>query len=304
MKILVCDKISSKGVAKLQEAGFTVDVKTGLPKEELLKIVGPYEVLIIRSATKVTKEVIDAAAGLKMVVRGGVGLDNVDGDYAKTKGVKVRNTPAASTESVAELVVGLFLALCRKIVPADVSMKKGQWEKKAFEGTEMYRKTLGLIGAGRIGRAVGRMCKAAFHMQVVAYDPYTDKTALEKEGIKVVGLDELLGQADCITLHLPLTQETKHLLNDQKFGLMKKGVLLVNCARGGVVSEDSLMKAVDAGTVAGAALDVFEKEPLPSDSPLLKHANMILTPHVGASTAEGQARVSDEVAEIIISEFK
>jgi len=304
MKVLVCDKISSKGVSKLQEAGFTVDVKTGLPEEELVKIVGPYQVLIVRSATKITKKVIDAAPSLKMVVRGGVGLDNVDGEYAKSKGIKVRNTPAASTESVAELVVGLFLALCRKIVPADVSMKQGKWEKKAFEGVELYKKTLGLIGAGRIGRAVARICRIAFQMTVVGYDPHVDQEALSKDGIKPVTLDELLGLADCITLHLPRTAETKHLLNDERFGKMKKGVLLVNCARGGVVSEESLMRALDAGTVAAAAIDVFEKEPLPADSPLLKQANVILTPHLGASTAEGQARVSDEVAETIISEIK
>ena len=304
MKVLVSDKISSKGVAKLQAAGFTVDVKTGQTPEDLLKTVPGYDVIVVRSATKITKPVIDAATSLKMVVRGGVGLDNVDGEYAKTKNIKVRNTPAASTESVAELAVGLFLALCRKISQADASMKKGQWEKKAFEGVEMYQKTLGLIGAGRIGRAVARMCKAAFQTNVVAYDPLVDPKDLEKDGIKAVSLDELLGQADCITLHLPKTAETKNLLNDEKFGKMKKGVLLVNCARGGVVSEDSLMKAIDSGIVAAAAVDVFEKEPLSPDSKLLKYPNIILTPNIGASTAEGQARVSDEVAEIIISELK
>ena len=304
MKVLVCDKISSKGVEKLQNAGFTVDVKTGLPEDELVKVVGPYDVLVVRSATKITKKVIDAATSLKLVVRGGVGLDNVDGEYAKTKGVKVRNTPAASTESVAELVVGLFLGLCRKIVPADASMRKGQWEKKCFEGVELYKKTLGLIGAGRIGRAVARICKTAFHMTVVGFDPYADQAALAAEGITPVTLDELLGKADCVTLHLPLTVETKHLLNDERFAKMKKGVLLVNCARGGVVSETSLIKALDAGIVAGAAVDVFEKEPLPADSPLRNQANVILTPHLGASTFEGQARVSDEVAETIICELK
>jgi D-3-phosphoglycerate dehydrogenase len=304
MKILVCDKISSKGVEKLQKAGFTVDVKTGMDKDTLIKTVPGYHAVIVRSATKIVKEVIDASTDLKLVVRGGVGLDNVDKVAAKAKGVKVMNTPDASTESVAELVVGLFLAQCRKITQADASMKKGQWEKKAFEGIELYQKTLGVVGSGRIGRRVAMMAKAAFGMTVLAYDPYADKDQLAKEGIKACGLDELLAASDFITLHLPKTDETKGLFNDEAFAKMKKGVVIVNCARGGVVDEAALLKALEAGTVASAALDVFSQEPLPADSPLLKAANLILTPHLGASSVEGQARVSDEVAEIIIKELK
>jgi D-3-phosphoglycerate dehydrogenase len=304
MNVLVCDKISDKGVELLKNAGFSVDVKTGMQKDELLKVVGNYEIVIVRSATKITKEVIDAASKLKLVVRGGVGLDNVDGEYAKSKGIKVRNTPDASTESVAELVIGLFLAAARKITKADASMKRGEWEKKAFEGTELYTKTLGVIGTGRIGQSVARKAHLGFSMNVIGYDPYADQDAMKKNNIRPVSLDELLAQSDYITLHLPLTDQTRHMINDDQFEKMKSGVILVNCARGGVVSEAALLRALEKGIVAAAAVDVFEKEPLDPASPLLKNENLILTPHIGASSKEGQKRVSEEVAKVIIAEMK
>ncbi len=304
MNILVCDKISDKGVELLKNAGFTVDVKIGMQKEELLKVVGNYEVVIVRSATKITKEVIDAGKKMKLVVRGGVGLDNVDGEYAKTKNIKVRNTPDASTESVAELVIGLFLACARKITKADASMKKGEWEKKAFEGTELFKKTLGIIGTGRIGQSVARKGSFGFNMNVIGYDPFADKEAMKKNNINPVTLDELLAQSDYITLHLPLTDQTKYMINDDQFAKMKQGVIIVNCARGGVVSEAALLRALEKGIVASAAVDVFEKEPLDPASPLLKNGNVILSPHIGASSKEGQKRVSEEVAKVIIEEMK
>lgn len=304
MNVLVCDKISDKGVELLKNAGFSVDVKTGMQKDELLKVVGNYEVVIVRSATKITKDVIDAATKMKLVVRGGVGLDNVDGEYAKSKGIKVRNTPDASTESVAELVIGLFLAAARKITKADASMKRGEWEKKAFEGTELYKKTLGVIGTGRIGQSVARKGHFGFSMNVIGYDPFADQEAMKKNNISPVTLDELLAQADYITLHLPLTDQTKYMINDDQFAKMKPGVIIVNCARGGVVSEAALLRAVEKGIVAAAAVDVFEKEPLDPASPLLKNENLILSPHIGASSKEGQKRVSEEVAKVIIAEMK
>ena len=304
MKVLVCDKISDKGVELLKNAGFEVDVKTGMPNEEVIKTVEPYDVVIVRSATKITKEVIDAAKNLKLVVRGGVGLDNVNGEYAKTKNIKVRNTPEASTESVAELVIALFLALARKITKADASMKKGEWEKKAFEGSELFKKTLGVIGTGRIGQSVARKGLNGFSMNVVGYDPYVDKEIIKKNGMTPVSLDELLSKSDYITLHLPLTPETKYMINDDQFAKMKQGVMIVNCARGGVVSEAALLRALEKGIVASAAVDVFEKEPLDSSSLLLKNENVILSPHIGASTKEGQKRVSEEVARIIVEEMK
>lgn len=303
-KVLVCDKISEKGLSRLRSAGHTVDVKTGMDKETLVKTIPGYDVVVVRSATKITKEVIDAAEGLKLIVRGGVGLDNVDRAAAEARGIKVLNTPDASTQSVAELVIGLFLAQCRKIPQADASMKRGEWEKKAFEGIELYRKTLGVVGAGRIGRRVAAMAKAAFEMRVLAYDPYADRTVLEREGVEVKAtLEEVLAEADFLTLHLPKTDETKGLIGPAAFAKMKRGVVIVNCARGGVMDEAALLKALEDGVVASAALDVFSQEPLPGDSPLLKARNLLLTPHLGASTVEGQARVSDEVAEIILREM-
>lgn len=304
MKVLICDKISDKGIEALKKANFEVDSKTGLAPEELLKTVEPYDVIVVRSATKITKDVINAAKNLKLVVRGGVGLDNVDGEYAKSKNIKVRNTPDASTESVAELVVALFLALCRNVVRADASMKKGEWEKKAFEGIELFQKTLGIIGTGRIGQSVAGKLKLAFDMNVIGYDPYADKNVLSKAGIESASLDDLLQRSDFISFHLPLTPESKNMISDAQFAKMKKGVMIVNCARGGVVSESALLKAVHDGIVAGAAVDVFEKEPLDASSDLRKNEKLILTPHLGASSKEGQARVSEEVAKVIIAEMK
>lgn len=303
MKVLVCDKISDKGVDLLKEYGFDVDVKIGMTPDELNAVVGDYEVAVVRSATKFRKEALDAGTNLKLIVRGGVGLDNIDLEYAKSKGINVRNTPSAATESVAELVIGLFITLSRKIVLADSSMKAGKWEKKLFSGTELYQKTLGIIGLGRIGLAVANIAKSAFQMKVIGYDPYANKEAVEKQGVSVMNLDEVLAQSDFLTLHLPLTPETKHLIDTEQVQKMKKGIIVVDAARGGVVSEDAVMKGIDDEIIAFASLDVYEKEPLSPDSPLLKYDKILLTPHIGSSTKEGQARVSIEVANVIKEEL-
>lgn len=299
MKILVSDAIAEAGVQRLKEAGFEVEVKTGLKPEELVKAIPEYEGLIVRSATKVTREVILAGKNLKAIGRAGIGLDNVDVEAAKERGIKVLNTPGATTISVAELTIGHMLALARQIPQATASLKAGKWEKKLFMGTELYEKTLGIIGIGRIGREVAKRA-AAFGMDLVAYDPYVRESDVRDLGLKLLPLDELLRYSDYITLHLPLSPETKHLLGPRQFALMKQGVRLVNCARGGIVDEQALYKALKDGQVAGAALDVFEVEP-PQDNPLLKLDNVIATPHLGASAKEGQARSGVEIAEKMIA---
>lgn len=299
MKILVSDAIAEEGIAKLREAGFEVEVKTGLKPEELIKVIPEYDGLIVRSATKVTREVIQAGKNLKAIGRAGIGLDNIDAEAAKERGIKVLNTPAATTISVAELTMGHMLALARHIPQATASLKAGKWEKKQFMGTELYGKTLGIIGLGRIGREVAKRA-SAFGMDIVAYDPYVRETDVRDLGLKLLPLEDLLQYSDYITIHVPLTPETKHMLGKREFELMKPGVRIINCARGGVIDEQALYEALVSGKVAGAALDVFEEEP-PKDNPLLKLDNVIGTPHLGASAEEGQLRAGVEIAEKMIA---
>jgi len=303
MKICVCDPLPDNAVQMMKDNGFEVDVKTGMPPEEVIKAVKDYDALIVRSATKVTKEVIDAGDKLKLVVRGGVGVDNIDTAAAEAKGVTVKNTPGASTVSVAEHAMALMLSLMRQIPMADKSMKEGKWEKKAFKGTELYKKTLGLIGSGRIGIATAKRAQG-FEMNVLAYDPYADENTLKQAGIRLVTkLDELLAQSDVISLHIPKTKETAHIINKKNIDKMKDGAILINAARGGTVDEKAVYDALKSGKLKGAALDVFEKEPL-ENSPLYELDNVILTPHLGATTKEGQARVGTEAAQTIIDFFK
>lgn len=292
MKVLVCDPIDKESVEDLKKIpGFTVEVKTGMTKEELIKVVPDYNVLIVRSATKVTKEVIDAGKNLKIVLRGGVGMDNIDIPAAKAKNITVDNTPEASSVSVAELTLGMMLSMARKLHVADASTKQSKWEKKKFEGSELYKKTLGLIGIGRIGSEVAKRCQA-FGMSVIAYDPYIKAEAAKQMNVTLTtNLDELYAGADYISLHIPLTKETANMLSTAQFEKMKNGVRIVNCARGGIIDEAALANAITSGKVAGVALDVYSQEPVPADSPLLKLEQCLLTPHVGASTFEGQARV-------------
>ncbi len=299
MKILVSDAIAEEGITKLREAGFEVEVKTGLTPEELIKVIPEYDGLIVRSATKVTREVIQAGKALKAIGRAGIGLDNVDAEAAKERGIKVLNTPGATTISVAELTMGHMLALARHIPQATASLKAGKWEKKRFMGTELYGKTLGIIGIGRIGREVAKRA-IAFGMDIVAYDPYVRETDVRDLGLKLLPLEDLLQYSDYITIHVPLAPETRHMLGKREFELMKPGVRIINCARGGVIDEQALYEALVSGKVAGAALDVFEEEP-PKDNPLLKLDNVIGTPHLGASAEEGQLRAGVEIAEKMIA---
>ncbi len=294
MKVLVSDKIADSAVEGIKHLGHDVTVKTGMTPEELTNVIPEYECIIVRSATKLRKPVIDAAKNLKLIIRGGVGLDNIDVDYAKSKGIEVKNTPAASSISVAELTFGHLLAIARHIPYGTMSLKNGKWEKKALKGIELYKKTLGIIGFGRIGRELAKRA-LCFDMDVIAYDPFVKETDMN---VKLVNLNELLKTADFISLHLPHTDETHHLIAKEQFDMMKDGAVFVNCARGGVVNEVALYEALKSGKLYGAALDVFEKEP-PESSPLFELDNFTCTPHLGATTKEGQDRVGDEIIKIL-----
>lgn len=296
MKVGICDPIAEEGVALLKERGFDVIDLSSIPKEELFKHVEDLDAIIVRSATKVRKEIIDSAKNLKVIGRAGVGLDNIDVEYAKSKGIKVINTPGATSISVAELTIGLILAVMRKIAFADREMRKGVWPKKKSKGIEMYGKTMGIIGIGRIGREVAKRAKA-FGMKVVYYDVYRPDESIEKElGIEYRDLDSLLSEADVVSLHVPLTPDTKHLINRERIEKMKNGAILINAARGGTVDEEALYEALKSGKLYGAALDVYEHEPV-KESPLFELDNVVLTPHIGAQAKEGQIRAGVEVAE-------
>lgn len=304
MKVLICDKVESSAVEKMRKGGLTVDDKGGISAQDLLNVVGDYDIMVVRSATKATKEVIEKGKNLKLIVRGGVGMDNIDAEAAKKANVKVENTPEASSISVAELTIGLMFALARKITIADSTMKAGKWEKKRLEGTELYKKTLGLVGVGRIGFETAKRA-TALGMSVVGYDPYLNPVPehITKAGIKMVKtVDEIYSQSDYISLHMPKTKETAGMINTDAFKKMKKTAYILNCARGGIIVEKDLAEALKAGTIAGAAIDVYEKEPITPDNPLLAVGEkIILTPHLGASSVEGQNRVGDAVADKLIA---
>ncbi|MDP2941040.1 MAG: phosphoglycerate dehydrogenase [Candidatus Omnitrophota bacterium] len=299
MKILVSDPLSEGGLKILKEVSdFQVDVRTDLKPEALKEIIRDYDALIVRSATKVTKDVIAAAAKLKVIGRAGVGLDNVDLEAATQKGIIVMNTPAGNTISTAEHTMSMILALSRNIPQAAGSTKKGEWKRSKFMGVELYGKTLGIVGLGRIGSEVARRA-LSFGMKILAYDPFLSRQVAESLGIEVMELKDVLAGSDYITVHTPLTEETKHMISTPEFALMKKGVRVINCARGGIIDEAALVEALKEGKVAGAALDVFEKEPVSPESELLKLENVVVTPHLGASTEEAQVNVAIEVAEIV-----
>ena len=298
MKVLVSDSISPKGIEILKKAGLEVDVKTGLKPEELKKEISKYNALIVRSATKVTSDIISAAENLKVIGRAGSGLDNVDKDAATKRGIVVMNTPGGNTITTAEHTIALLVSMARQIPQATASMKAGRWEKKKFMGVELYNKTLGIIGFGNIGTHVARMAHG-IGMNVIAYDPFLNEERAKNLGVKVVELDELIKKSDFITIHTPLTKETKGLINAERIALMKKEVRLINSARGGIVDEKALYDALKSGKVAAAALDVFEKEP-PEGSPLLELDNVVCTPHLGAASEEAQENVAIAVAEQIV----
>lgn len=301
-KILVTDPISEEGIKILKgDKNLEVDVKLKLPPEEIIKIIGEYEGLIVRSETKVTKEIIAAADKLKVIGRAGVGVDNVDVEAATKKGIVVMNTPGGNTISAAEHTITLLLAMSRNIAAADASMKSKLWERKKFTGTEVYKKTLAVIGLGRIGREVAKRAQG-LGMQVIGYDPVLSADKAKNLSITLMSVQELLPQADYISLHIPLTTETKYLLGAKEFDKMKKGVRIINCARGGVVDEKALCEAVKSGKVAGAALDVFEEEP-PFNSPVISSPQILVTPHLGASTEEAQLNVAIQIAEQMVDAF-
>jgi D-3-phosphoglycerate dehydrogenase len=301
MKILVCDPVSPKGIALLQQRPeFEVVV---LPKRlteaELLPVVKDVVAMVVRSETKVTRKVIEAAPSLKVVGRAGVGVDNVDVDAATERGVVVMNTPGGNTVSTAELSFAMILSLARKVAQASASMTAGKWDRKEYQGTELAGKTLGVLGLGRIGSEVAKR-GLAFGMKVVAYDPFLTEARARSLGISLAAdLDVVYRDADFITIHLPVTDQTKGLLNAAAFAKMKPKVRIVNCARGEIIVEKDLLAALDSGKVAAAGLDVFAAEPLAADHPFRKHPAVTLTPHLGASTAEAQEKCGLEVAEVI-----
>ncbi len=298
MKVLICDPTDPKALELIADEGIEVVNQSDITPEQLLETIPDFPCMVVRSRTKVTREVIDAGKSLKAVVRAGVGLDNIDVEYAKSKGVQVLNTPSASTQSVAELTVGYLFALARHIPQMTASMKAGKWEKKSFLGTELSGKTLGLIGSGRIGQAVADRA-IAMGMRVIAYDPYVDNLP----GVELVELDELFKSADYISLHVPHTDETHNILDGSSFSKMKDDVRIINCGRGGTIDEDALYSALESGKVAGAALDVFAEEP-PEDSKLFDLPGVIGSPHVGAGTKEAKARVGQVAAEKVIGALK
>ena len=294
-KVLISDRLSAAAVQIFSDRGVEVDVKPGLDKDQLAEIVGGYDGLAIRSATKVTAKLLDRAKRLKVVGRAGIGVDNVDIAAATAKGVIVMNTPFGNSITTAEHAISLMLALARQIPAADVSTQLGKWEKNKFMGVEITGKTLGVIGCGNIGSIVVDRAHG-LKMRVVAYDPYLSPERAVDIGVHKVELDDLLRRADFVTLHTPLTERTRNIIDARALGLTKRGVRIVNCARGGLVDEQALRAALDSGHVAGAAFDVFTEEPA-TGNPLFGHPNVVCTPHLGAATTEAQENVALQIAE-------
>lgn len=300
MKVLICDAISKDAVEGLKGLGIEVVENTSIEKEELAGIIADFDGVIIRSRTKIRADLIDIAAGsVKFIVRAGVGLDNIDVEHAREKGIEVINTPEASTNGVAELAVAHMLALLRHIPQATAAMKKSEWPKKQLKGNELGSCTVGIIGLGRIGRRTAELVKG-FGASVLGYDPYVNE--VEGIDVKIVELDELLTSSDIVSLHLPHTDETHHLIGEKELEKMKNSAYLVNCARGGVIDEDALYNALKNESIRGAALDVFEVEP-PTDLKLMELDNFICTPHLGAQAVESSNRVGEEVVKKVASKL-
>jgi len=296
MKFIICDPTAPSAVAAMREAGIEVDVRDDITPEELEAVIADYDGMVVRSRTKVRESLIDKAANLKVIIRGGVGLDNIDVEYAESKGIEVRNTPSASSNSVAELTIGYLLALARQVPQVTASMKEGKWEKKEFsKGSELADKTLGLIGLGRIGSLTAQKAHA-LGMKVLFYR----RTPTEVDYATQVPLDELLSRSDFISLHVPHTPETHYIIGAEAIAKMKDGVKIVNCGRGGTLDEAVLYKAIQSGKVAGAALDVYEDGKKERGQRFMDLPQVIGSPHIGAGTAEAKARVGEEVAQIAI----
>ena len=301
-RVLIADSVAESAIQKMKESGLELvirDANSDGPIEEHIK---GFDGVVVRSATKITREVIEASDKLRVIVRAGVGLDNVDAEAAKEKDILVLNTPEAPSVSVAELVIAMMFAMARNITQADSSMKGERWEKKKLTGTELWQKTLGIVGFGRIGHEVAKRAKA-LEMDVLAYDVIDISDACQKYGAKKSTLDEIIAKSDYITLHVPLLPQTKGMIGANEFNKMKDSAFIVNTSRGGVIDEKALLEALEEGKIAGAALDVFENEP-PTDWNLVKHPKLIATPHIASSTSEAQDRVGDLTAEKIIDAFK
>ena len=303
MKVLVAAPLHERAIEILKNAGLEVVYEEYPDQEKLKELVRDVSAIIVRSKPKVTKEIIDAAPNLKVIARAGVGLDNIDVEYAKSKGIEIVNAPAASSRSVAELAIALIFNVARKIAFADRKMREGVWAKKQCMGFELEGKTLGVIGFGRIGYSVAKMA-SAIGMKILIYDVNKDYERAREVGGKFVELEELLKNSDVVTIHVPLLESTYHLINEERLKLMKSTAVLINTSRGAVVDTNALVKALQEGWIAGAGLDVFEEEPLPKDHPLTKLDNVVLTPHIGASTVEAQERAGIEVAEKVVKILK
>jgi D-3-phosphoglycerate dehydrogenase / 2-oxoglutarate reductase len=299
-RILVSDPLDERAISVMEEGGLEVVSRTAMSTGDLLEAIGDFDGLVVRSATKVTREIIERGMKLKVIGRAGVGLDNVDTGAAREKGIRVINTPSATSISVAELVLALMFALARPIVRGTLGLREGRWEKSALRGFELQGKTLGIIGCGRIGCELGKRA-CALGMTVLGCDleGICDAGTLGCSTIHLEKQDDLLRHSDMVSIHVPLTSETRHMINRDTINRMKDGVYLIHCARGGVVQESHLLEALKSGKVAGAAMDVFEEEPA-GDNPLLSLDNFIATPHIGAATREGQARAGLEIARLIV----
>jgi D-3-phosphoglycerate dehydrogenase len=299
-RILVADPIADDGVERLRTAG-RVDVATGLPREELIARIGEYDALVVRSETKVTAEVFEAATRLRVVGRAGVGVDNIDLDAATRHGVLVLNAPTGNTLAAAEHAIAMMCALARNVAAADGSMRAGKWERSKFMGFELREKTLGLLGLGKIGFEVARIAGQGLQMRVIAHDPLVTSERAEQAGVELVDLDTLVRESDVLSVHVPLTDQTRGVINAERLHQMKKGARVLNVARGGIIDEQALADALADGHIAGAAVDVFTKEPIAEDNPLRSAPNTVLTPHLGASTVEAQYNVAYDVADQIAS---
>ncbi len=295
-RVLLSDSLAAAGIEVLKShPEFEVDIKTGLKPPQLAEIIAPYDALVIRSAAKVTREVVEHADSLKVIGRAGVGIDNVDLEAATRRGIVVMNSPTGNSVTTAEHAISMMMALARHIPAANAALKGGKWDRGKFTGAEICNKTLGVIGLGNIGRIVADRA-LGLKMKVIGFDPLVTAEAASRAGVELVGLDELFERSDFITVHAPLTDDTRGLIGRAAFERMKKGVRIINCARGGIVDEEALVEALNSGKAAGAALDVFEQEPPPADHPLLKLDSVIVTPHLGAATDEAQVQVAVDIA--------
>jgi D-3-phosphoglycerate dehydrogenase len=297
LKVLICDPIDQRGIDILQRAA-EVTVHTGLKENELIEIVPDFDALMVRSQTKITAGVLQAATKLQIVGRAGVGVDNIDVAAATERGVIIVNSPGGNTVAVAELTLAMMLDLVRRILPADASVKRGEWKRSAFLGKQLWGKTLGVLGVGRIGAEVIRRAQS-FDMKILGYDPFLTDVRASQLGIEAASIDEILARADFVTIHTPLTKETKNMINAEAIAGMKDGAVIINCSRGGIIDESALYDALKSGKLAGAGLDVYQTEP-PENSPLRELENVVLTPHIGASTEEAQVEVAVDVAEQIV----